>query len=135
MLDLSEDRGISVIERFGKVIDVYYSILINKHNLPMFGLREIQRDAPYLFETLMKVSDDQIRVIREILLSEMEQGKIRTLSIEFIIYSFYGLLFTPFTLHPMVKLVADVPDPLDAEYLSRWNVEVVRQIGALLAVE
>lgn len=132
---LFQDKDIPIFERVEKVVDVYYDILIEKPNLPMFGLREIHRDAHYMFEILVKVSDDQIRVIREILLAEMEQGRIKTLPIEFIIYSFYGLLFSPFTLHPMVKLVADIPDPLDKDYLTKWKSHIVSQMKALLAVE
>lgn len=135
VVQLLQDKDILLFERVEKVVDIYYDILIKRPNLPMFGLREIHRDASYLFDTLVKVSDDQIRVIREILVSEMEQGKIKTLPIEFIIYSFYGLLFTPFTLHPMVKLVADIPDPLNKEYLSKWKKQIIIQMKALLAVE
>lgn len=135
VVQLLQDKNIPLFERVEKVVDVYYDILIEKPNLPMFGLREIHRDAPYLFETFLKVSYDQIRVIREILVTEMEQGRIRTLPIEFIIYSFYGLLFTPFTLHPMVKLVADIPDPLNKEYLTKWKSQIIIQMKALLAVE
>lgn len=135
VVQLLQDKNIPLFERVEKVVDVYYDILIEKPNLPMFVLREIHRDAPYLFETFLKVSDDQIRVIRELLVTEMEQGRIRTLPIEFIIYSFYGLLFTPFTLHPMVKLVADIPDPLNKEYLTKWKSQIIIQMKALLAVE
>lgn len=135
VVQLLQDKNIPLFERVEKIVDVYYDILIEKPNLPMFGLREIHRDAPNLFETFLKVSDDQIRVIREILVTEMEQGRIRTLPIEFIIYSFYGLLFTPFTLHPMVKLVADIPDPLNKEYLTKWKSQIIIQMKALLAVE
>ncbi len=134
VVQLLQDKNIPLFERLEKVVDIYYNILIDKPNLPMFALREIHRDAPYLFETFVKVSDDQIRVIREILVTEMEQGRIKTLPIEFIIYSFYGLLFTPFTLHPMVKLVADIPDPLDKEYLTKWKFHIVSQMKALLAI-
>ena len=135
VVQILQDDSISLFERIDHVVDVYYGILVEKPNLPMFGLREIHRDARYLFDTLMKVSDDQITVIRNILLAEMEGGRIKTLPIEFIIYSFYGLLFTPFTLHPMVKLVTDVPDPLDREYLARWKHQIVSQMKALLSAE
>lgn len=135
VVQLLQDETVPLLGRLDKVVDIYYGILIEKPNLPMFGLREINRDATYLFKTVEKVSDDQIRGIREILLSEMEQGKIKQLPIEFIVYSFYGLLFSPFTLHPMVKLVAGIPDPLDKEYLARWKSQIIAQMKALLAVE
>ena len=135
VVQLLQDNDIPMLERVGKVVDVYYDFFIKEPTLPMFGLREIHRDAPHLFETLVKVSDDQISVIRGILVKEMEQGKIKTLPIEFIIYPFYGLLFTPFTFHPMVKLVADISDPLGKEYLAKWKSHIVTQIKALLSVE
>ena len=135
VVQIFQDEDIPLLEKVGKVVDIYYDILVEKPNLPMFGLGEIYRDAHYLFNTLVKVSDNQIKVIRGILLSEMAKGRIRNLPVEFIIYSFYGLLFSPFTLHPMVKLVTDVPDPLTREYLASWKPCILAQIKALLATD
>lgn len=44
-------------------------------------------------------------------------------------------MFSPFTLHPMVKLVTDVPDPLTREYLASWKPCILAQIKALLATD
>lgn len=135
VIQILQNSDIPLYERMVKVVDVYYDILIKEPNLPMFGLREIHRDAHYLFETIYEMASDQIIAVREIILSEMEKGRIRKMPIEFIVYSFYGLLFAPFTFHPMSKLVTDIPDPLTKEYLENWKKQIASQMKGLLAVE
>lgn len=121
-------------ERVSKLIDVYLGILVDNPNLPMFGIREIHRDAKYLFDTFAAVSDNQIKRIKGILLAEMEKSQIKIVPIEFILYTFYGLLFTPFLLQPMTSLVFDKPQNLTLEDLAPWKVQILTQLKTLLSV-
>lgn len=135
VVQLLTDRNTPLFERMEKVVDIYYDILLEKPNLPMFGLREIYRDADHLFETAIKVSDGQVEMIREMFIGEMKEGRIKTMPLEFVIYSFYGLLFAPFAFHPLVKLMTDVPDPLNKEYLAKWKTNIISQMRTLLEVK
>lgn len=135
VVQLLTDRNTPLFERMEKVVDIYYGILLERPNLPMFGLREIYRDANHLLETAIKVSDGQVEMIREMMLEEMREGRVKTMPLEFVIYSFYGLLFAPFALHPLVKLMTDVPDPLNKEYLAKWKTNIISQMRTLLEVK
>ncbi len=121
-------------ERVSKLIDIYFGVLVENPNLPMFGIREIYRDAKYLFDTFISVSDNRIKQIKDVLLAEMEKGHIKIVPIEFILYTFYGLLFTPFLLQPMTSLVFDKPQNLTLEDLAPWKVQILTQLKTLLSV-
>ncbi len=121
-------------ERVSKLIDVYFGILVDNPKLPMFGIREIHRDAKYLFDTFAAVSDNQIKQIKGILLAEMEKSQIKIVPIEFILYTFYGLLFSPFLLQPMTSLVFDKPQDLTLEDLAPWKMQILTQLKTLLSV-
>lgn len=134
VVQILQNDNVPFFERVSNLIDVYFGILVENPNLPMFVIREIYRDIQCLFDTLNSVSDNQIKQIRGILLAEMEKGHIKTAPIEFIFYTFYGLLFTPFLLNPMTSIVFDKPEKLTIENLAPWKEQILLQVKALLSV-
>lgn len=133
VVQILQDDSEPFFERVSKLIDVYFGILVENPNLPMFGIREIHRDAKYLFDTFITVSDNQIKQIKGVLLAEMEKGQIKTVPVEFILYTFYGLLFTPFLLQPMASIVFDKPEKLSVVDLATWKGQILLQLKALLS--
>lgn len=126
-----QDKPIS--ERITEITDVYFSIMQNEPSLPMFVLKEIQRDVTHLLDTVRKLETGQyISKIKEALQTEMDNGNMRQMPIEFMFYTFYGLLFAPFLSKPLIDIVFINPDIDFNEKLDQWKAQVILQMKLLL---
>lgn len=121
-------------ERIRRVVDIYYDALLHNPSLPMFGLRELHRDAQHLIETAKNIETGRyLGMIRATLLSEMEQGRIRQMPIQHVFYTFYGLVFAPFLSRPLAGMVfPDVATDFERN-IEQWKPTVVRLMVTLLS--
>lgn len=120
-------------ERISKITDVYFDMMWATPSMPMFVIREMQRDATHLLDTMRKVELGQyISKIKDALQKEMEQGRMRQTPFEFIPYAFYGLLFAPFILKPMTDIVFPMSPEDFKERMQQWKAEIVEQMCRLL---
>lgn len=123
----------TVAERIAAVVDIYFDVIRRDPNLPVFMLREIQRDASHLLGTIDKLATGQyIDKIKEVLYQEMEAGRIKYVPLEFIFYTFYGLLSFPFLSRPLTDIVFAEPESVFEERMSEWKEHIVRQMVQLL---
>lgn len=129
-----QDKPVS--ERISEIADVYFSVMQKNPLLPVFVVREIQRDTPHLLYTISKMETGQyIGKIKETLQEEMACGKIKQVPIEFIPYTFYGLLFAPFLSKPLADVIFSTSDAGFEERMQRWKAQVVRQMCLLLCTD
>jgi TetR/AcrR family transcriptional regulator len=108
------DRDIT--DRIGDMVNIYYAILKDEPTLPLFIVREIQRDLQHLLNTIYDTHNDNFFLsITESLKSEMESGKIKKIPLPFVFYTFYGLVMTPFlTMNLGTMVFSKYSGPFDA---------------------
>lgn len=130
-------QEIPFTERIGEIINIYFDTLQKEPCLPIFIIREIQRDTPHLINTIRKLDTVQyINVVRDILVSEMDQGKIKRIPFELMFNTFYGLLFFPFLSKPLTDTIFENSGTTDfSDQLEEWKAHIVRQMEYLLRPE
>lgn len=127
-------QDIPITDRMAEVVNVYFETMQREPCLPIFILREIQRDTPHLINTIRKLDTVQyICTIQEILLSEMDKGNLKKISLEFVFNTFYGLLFFPFLLKPLTDAVFSDSGTTDfSNKLEQWKTHIISQMEYLL---
>ena len=125
------DRDIT--DRIGDMVNIYYAILKDEPTLPLFIVREIQRDLQHLLNTIYDTHNDNFFFsITESLKSEMESGKIKKIPLPFVFYTFYGLVMTPFLTMNLGTMVFSIySGPFDA-LITKWKPYIVNQMTSLL---
>lgn len=124
-----------VEERVSQVVDVYLETMQREPLLPMFVVREVQRDVAHLLETAKRIETKAyLRGIGQTLQDEMARGEIRTMSVEFVFYTFYGLLFAPFLAKPLTTTVFSYSEKDFNDRMRLWKRQMVSQLTHLLCV-
>ncbi|MBV4203674.1 TetR/AcrR family transcriptional regulator [Bacteroides salyersiae] len=126
-----QDKPIS--ERIGKVVDAYFKIFTDNPSLPIFIVREIERDMPHLISTARALELE--RYFHEIgvkLQKEMDSGKLKQVPIHFVFYTFYGLLVFPFLAKKLSTSVFLNGDEDFYEMLQTWKSHIIGQMEHLL---
>lgn len=122
-----------VRERISDMIDVYYEVFRKEPCFPVFFAQEIRRDAAHMFETIRSLEIGRYASrIREALQQEMESGSIKEVPLEFIFYTFYGLVVFPFLSRPLSEMVFMESSESFEEMLQSWKAHVIRQMEFLL---
>lgn len=126
------DRPIE--ERISEVVDIYFDVFKQNPCLPLFMAREVQRDATHLLCTIKRLEvKDYMAEIPKRLLQEMKDGKIKEVPIEYLFYTFYGLVVFPFLAKPLSDVVFERNEK-NADVFQGWKKYVVRQLESLLLV-
>lgn len=121
-------------ERIAKVTDIYFDTMLSNPSLPMFAVREVQRDAAHMVATAKKLETGvYMEKIRDHLLWEMEQGRIKPIPVSHIFYTFYGLLFTPFISRPITEMAFSPSEFAFSERIQEWKHQVVKLMVQLLS--
>ena len=119
-------------ERIAEMVDVYFEVLRKEPCFPVFITQEIQRDATHLFNTISSLEIGQYASrIKEVLHTEMKNGTIKNIPIEFIFYTFYGLIVFPFLVRPLAE-IAFGDNTSFGETLQAWKEHIIRQMEFLL---
>ncbi len=91
--------------RFEDIVDVYFNFLKQNSDAPRFLIIEIQRNPQFLFDFVRKSPKIQsaLFLLRQMLAREVENKNIREMPVEELVTVFYGLLFVPFLINPLVN--------------------------------
>lgn len=131
---VSQDKPVA--ERIADIVGVYFNMLQKNPLLPVFVVKEIQRDARHLVNTIVRLETGlYIREIKQELLKEMQRGTIRQTPLEFVLYSFYGLVTVPFLTKPLMDIIIESSEADFGQRLQVWKEQVIRQMIALLCPE
>lgn len=123
----------SVAERTECIIDAYYSLFINTPQLPLFMLRELNRDPEMLIKTILGLNvADTMRKAISSLQEEMDEGKLKKVPLQFIFFNFYSLLTFPFLTIDISRKVFENNDDTLRELLTEWKKNIVFQMENLL---
>lgn len=88
--DIITCKDLPLPVRVERIVDVYYSLLQENPYLPLFILREIDRDVDFLFKTLLSLKVGHLfDELKGCLLEEMRNGRLRRVPLRIIFLTFY----------------------------------------------
>ena len=129
-------RELPIAERIGSVVDTYYEVLRNNPALPLFAMREIQRDAGYVVKAINESPMRPTFVnLVDSLREEMAEGKLNTVPLPVLLYTFYGLLTVPFLTKGLMGRLMDDEECIFDHLIEQWKPYIVKQMVYLLAAK
>lgn len=129
---MAKDRPIS--ERVAGVVDAYYKMFSNNPSLPLFVAREVHRDVDYVINALIDspMRQTYIKMISSLRM-EMAEGKLNTVPLSVLFYTFYGSMVFPFLTKKLAeRLLTEDADNFD-NLLEVWKPYVIKQMVNLLS--
>ena len=131
--DIVAGRDKSVAERVSQVIDAYILIFMEKPCLPLFMVREVQRDFDFLVRMLRQEQIDRYaHKIIQALQAEMDEGKLKKVPLRTLFYTFYGLMTFPFLSRRLTESLLLAEGETFADMMEEWKKQVVAQVCDLL---
>ena len=128
-------KDVPISERVASLVDVYYEIFKNNPTLPLFIVREINRDVNYIIDTIhntpMRMT---LMKIVTSLRTEMAEGKLNTVPLPMLFYTFYGAMTFPFLTKDLAERLLAEEGSFN-ELLEQWKPYVIRQMDNLLRVK
>lgn len=91
--DIVLQKDKPVTERVGGVIDAYFEVFSENPRLPLFVMRESNRDVNHLINTLadLRLERNFLEIARS-LQDEMDSGRLKPVPLRFVFFTFYSLL-------------------------------------------
>lgn len=126
----------SISQRVEGIIDAYYALFLENPLLPMFILRELNRDSDLLINTIQQFNVmDTVHNALASVQEEMNEGKLRKVSLQFTFYNFYSLLTFPFLTKDISTKVFRNDDKAFRAMLVEWKQNIIAQMQNLLEVK
>lgn len=126
----------SISQRVEGIIDAYYALFLENPLLPMFILRELNRDSDLLINTIQQFNImDTVHNALASVQEEMNEGKLRKVSLQFTFYNFYSLLTFPFLTKDISTKVFRNDDKAFRAMLVEWKQNIIAQMLNLLEVK
>lgn len=129
-------REKNIAERIEIIIDAYYALFFQTPHLPLFLMRELNRDSELLINTVQGLNIvDTARVALTSLQKEMDEGQLNKVPLQFIFYNFYSLLSFPFlTMHISSKVFENSEEQFNTMLID-WKQNIINQMQNLLEVK
>ena len=126
----------SISQRVEGIIDAYYALFLENPQLPMFMLRELNRDSDLLINTIQQFNVmDTVHNALASVQEEMNEGKLKKVSLQFTFYNFYSLLIFPFLTKEISTKVFRNDDKAFRAMLVEWKQNIIAQMQNLLEVK
>lgn len=126
----------SISQRVEGIIDAYYALFLENPQLPMFMLRELNRDSDLLINTIQQFNVmDTVHNALASVQEEMNEGKLKKVSLQFTFYNFYSLLTFPFLTKDISTKVFRNDDKAFRAMLVEWKQNIIAQMQNLLEVK
>lgn len=126
----------SISQRVEGIIDAYYALFLENPQLPMFMLRELNRDSDLLINTIQQFNVmDTVHNALASVQEEMNEGKLKKVSLQFTFYNFYSLLIFPFLTKDISTKVFRNDDKAFRAMLVEWKQNIIAQMQNLLEVK
>lgn len=126
-------KDLPIATRVEKVIDVYYQMLQKNPYLPLFILREMNRDINFLFNAFRSLDvANFFEGLKTSLQEEMANGKLKQVPLRIVFFTFYSALIFPFISRNLISLEMLNENETFEELLAEWKPYIVRQMVNLL---
>lgn len=126
-------KDLPIATRVEKVIDVYYQMLQKNPYLPLFILREMNRDINFLFNAFRSLDvANFFEGLKTSLQEEMANGKLKQVPLRIVFFTFYSALIFPFISRNLISLEMLNENETFEELLAEWKPYIVKQMVNLL---
>ena len=134
--DIVLQKDKPVTERVGGVIDAYFEVFSENPRLPVFVMRESNRDVNHLINTLadLRLERNFLEIARS-LQDEMDSGRLKPVPLRFVFFTFYSLLIMPFVMKDLCASLFLEKGESFEEMFVRWKPYIVMQMDNLLRVD
>ena len=134
--DIVLQKDKPVTERVGGVIDAYFAVFSENPRLPLFVMRESNRDVNHLINTLadLRLERNFLEIARS-LQDEMDSGRLKPVPLRFVFFTFYSLLIMPFVMKDLCASLFLEKGESFEEMFARWKPYIVMQMDNLLRVD
>lgn len=128
-------KDLPFAERIGKIIDVYYRMLLQNPYLPLFVLREIHRDMNFM---LAAFHNQRVlhffEELKKELQAEMNCGRLCQVPLRVVFCTFYSALVFPFLSRNLLTQTMLEDHERFEDLLTEWKPYIVRQMVNLLCI-
>lgn len=136
VLSIVMNQDESIGHRTEKVVDTYYDLFRQWPDLPLFVVREINRDVDFLLLTLRSLHTRAgFGSIVKSLQQEMDEGRIRKVPLRMVFLTFYSLLTFPFLTRGLSMRILRKENESFDDILNEWKPNITRQMQHLLSLE
>ena len=134
--DIVLQKDKPVTERVWGVIDAYFEVFSENPRLPLFVMRESNRDVNHLINTLadLRLERNFLEIARS-LQDEMDSGRLKPVPLRFVFFTFYSLLIMPFVMKDLCASLFLEKGESFEEMFARWKPYIVMQMDNLLRVD
>ena len=134
--DIITNRDLSLSVRVEQIVDVYYNLLQENPYLPLFMLREIDRDVDFLLKTFSDLKVEHFFAeLKNYLLEEMDQGRLRRVPLRIVFLTFYSALTFPFVSRKLMRETMMEKGEDFRTVLDEWKPYIISQMVNLLSVD
>lgn len=135
--DIMIQQNVPFDKRIENIIDAYYGKICKENpDLPLFMIREINRDVNHLLLTIKELG--LLGYTEEIATSigqEMNNGSLKKIPLRTVFLTFYGLLIMPWLTRNLTSAIfLDKNESFD-DFLTKWKVCIVMQMKNLVMQE
>lgn len=125
---------VSFVDRMGMILDEYIELFTKAPYLPKFICGEIQRDVNHLLEAAKELQfDAALSLVKDILLKEMEAGKIKKVPLPMVFLTFYSLLTYPFLVRNLITTLFLDNEEDFISFLQEWKQHIITELTNLLS--
>ncbi len=134
--DIITNRDLSLSVRVEQIVDVYYNLLQENPYLPLFMLREIDRDVDFLLKTFSDLKVEHFFAeLKNYLLEEMDKGRLRRVPPRIVFLTFYSALTFPFVSRKLMRETMMEKGEDFRTVLDEWKPYIISQMVNLLSVD
>ena len=126
-------QKLPIENRIEKLVSIYYEVFKSHPFLPLFMVREMNRDFDFVVRNVKERKIDAYALaIKQSLQSEMEKGKLKKLPVRFVLLTFYSLITAPFNTKKLCEnLLIEENEDYDT-LLEGWKAHTVGMLSHLL---
>ena len=133
IFDIISQKDMNIERRIEEMIDTYYALFIDNPKLPMFMMREINRDANLLIKTATQLNiHEKFRHSLDSIEQEMKEGKLKQVPIRFMFYNISSLLTIPFLTQDLTYSILLEKGETFEDMLKEWKPYIIKQLLNLI---
>ena len=133
IFDIISQKDMNIERRIEEMIDTYYALFIDNPKLPMFMMREINRDANLLIKTATQLNiHEKFRHSLDSIEQEMKEGKLMQVPIRFMFYNISSLLTIPFLTQDLTYSILLEEGETFEDMLKEWKPYIIKQLLNLI---
>lgn len=133
IFDIISQKDMNIERRIEEMIDTYYALFIDNPKLPMFMMREINRDANLLIKTATQLNiHEKFKHSLDSIEQEMKEGKLKQVPIRFMFYNISSLLTIPFLTQDLTYSILLEEGETFEDMLKEWKPYIIKQLLNLI---